>query len=275
MAIFTKSSGFTKSGDIELSNGFIIPKNYGGMTHGYVVTSHASQGATVDKVLIALSTESLAAANRQQLYVSVSRGREAVRLYTDDKRAVMEAVRADAKRLSATEMLEGVAPVHRSSRMQRLMHVQKIQRAYEGVKERMLAWSRPARERGGAACRLRKHAPPWSPKILGSPADETEPREAMRDARPAIPTPMLDVAFRSGKIVSFSYAYLTSVVFEPEGRLELHFGDEVVVIEGRNLHDMRQKVRLHRADEIQEGRRGGRGAQARKPSACGADSDCE
>jgi len=89
----------------------------------------------VDKVLIALGTESLAAANRQQLYVSVSRVQEAVRLYTDDKAAVMDAVRTDAKRLSATELMEGKAPVHRSSKMQRLIHMRKIHRAYEGVKE--------------------------------------------------------------------------------------------------------------------------------------------
>ena len=140
-------SGFTKGGDIELTNGFVVPKSYGGMTHGYVLTSHASQGSTVDKVLIALSTESLAAANRQQVYVSVSRGREAVRLYTDDKAAVMEAVKSDAKRLSATEMMQGEAPVSRASKTQRLIHLQKIHQAYEGVKERMRAWSRPTRER--------------------------------------------------------------------------------------------------------------------------------
>jgi hypothetical protein len=32
------------NGDIELTNGFVIPKDYGGMDYGYVVTSHASQG---------------------------------------------------------------------------------------------------------------------------------------------------------------------------------------------------------------------------------------
>ena len=140
-------SGFTKTGDIQLSNGFVIPKSYGGMTHGYVVTSHASQGSTVDKVLIALGTESLAAANRQQFYVSVTRGREAVRLYTDDKAAVMEAVATDARRLSATELMEGVAPLARASRTQRLIHIRKIHQAYEGVKERMLAWQRPERKK--------------------------------------------------------------------------------------------------------------------------------
>jgi hypothetical protein len=89
-------------------------------------------------------------------------------------------------------------------------------------------------------------------KILGNTSEE-EPREAMKDSRPAIPTPMLDFALRGGRIVSLSYAYLTKVIFEPSGRLELHFGDDVVVIEGRNLRETRQKIRLHKANEIQEG----------------------
>jgi conjugative relaxase-like TrwC/TraI family protein len=133
-------AGFTREGDIRLANGFVVPKGYGGMTHGYVVTSHASQGSTVDKVLIALGSESLPAANRQQLYVSISRGREAVRLYTDDKAAMLEAVRADAKRLSATELMEGIAPVKRPSGIGRLIHTQKIQRAYAAVRERLAGW---------------------------------------------------------------------------------------------------------------------------------------
>ena len=90
-------------------------------------------------------------------------------------------------------------------------------------------------------------------KILSQTEDSGELRDAMKESRPAIPTPMLDVVFKSGAIVSFSYAYLTRIDFDPGGRLALHFGDDVVVIEGRNLLDMRQKIRLHRADEIAEG----------------------
>jgi ATP-dependent exoDNAse (exonuclease V) alpha subunit len=138
-------SGFTKEGDIQLSNGFVVPKSYGGMTHGFVVTSHASQGTTVDKVLIALGHESLAASNRQQLYVSISRGREPVRLYTDDKAAVMEAVKTDAKRLSASELMDGEAPVKRQAKIHKLMQTQKILRVYGAVRERLWA---PPRERG-------------------------------------------------------------------------------------------------------------------------------
>ena len=67
-----RSKASPGKGDIKLTNGFVVPKDYGGLTHGYVVTSHASQGKTVDVSLIALGSESLAAANREQFYVSVS-----------------------------------------------------------------------------------------------------------------------------------------------------------------------------------------------------------
>jgi hypothetical protein len=94
-------------------------------------------------------------------------------------------------------------------------------------------------------------------KILGSKVaaelEESDPREAVKDMRAAIASPMLDVVFKTGSIVSFSYAYLTKIEFEPKGRMSLHFGDDVVVVEGRNLREVRQKVRLHKADEIVEG----------------------
>jgi hypothetical protein len=92
-------------------------------------------------------------------------------------------------------------------------------------------------------------------KILHSEAGAApdESLESLRDARPAIPTPMLDLVLRNGTVESFSYAYLTHVRYEPGGRLTLHFADDVVVIEGRNLGEIRQKIRMHKASEIYEG----------------------
>jgi conjugative relaxase-like TrwC/TraI family protein len=129
-------AGFTKSGDIRLTNGFTVQKDYGGLDHGFVVTSHASQGKTVDVSLIALGSESLAAANREQLYVSASRGREAVRLYTDDKASMFDAVKASAARLSASELVDvKPAPAKRPGLLQRLFQVQRIQRIYSAWRE--------------------------------------------------------------------------------------------------------------------------------------------
>ena len=81
-----------------------------------------------------------------------------------------------------------------------------------------------------------------------------ETRESLKESRPAIPTPMLDVAFRGGRIKSFSYAHLKQVDFEPGDTLTLTFADDAKVrITGRNLRRHRSQIRLHRADEICEG----------------------
>jgi conjugative relaxase-like TrwC/TraI family protein len=99
-------SGFTKSGDIQLNNGSVIAKNYGNLSYGYCTTSHAAQGKTVDRVLIAQSADSFAASSKEQFYVSVSRGRESAKIYTDDKQALKEAVKDSSTRLSATELMQ-------------------------------------------------------------------------------------------------------------------------------------------------------------------------
>lgn len=86
------------------------------------------------------------------------------------------------------------------------------------------------------------------------PRHEPEVEEAtLKEARLAIPTPMLDLVFKNGRIRSFSYAYLSEVEFEPGDTLTLKFtnGAEVIV-EGRVLTYHRQQVRLHRAAEIRE-----------------------
>jgi conjugative relaxase-like TrwC/TraI family protein len=134
--------GFTRQGDIRLTNGFVVPKDYGGFTRGYVVTSHASQGKTVDKVLIALGNESFVAANRQQFYVSVSRGREGVKLYTDNKVAMGDAVRASSARLSATELM-GSGPqqtTRKASMRDRLYRLHQAKHAYHRLRQRIAAY---------------------------------------------------------------------------------------------------------------------------------------
>jgi hypothetical protein len=119
----------------------VVPKDYGGLTHGYVVTSHASQGKTVDVSLIALGAESFAAANRQQFYVSASRGREAVRLYTDDKTAMMDAVQGSAARLSASELMQSapMKPKHKPGGVRRAY--ERVQTAYRDKLARGAAWN--------------------------------------------------------------------------------------------------------------------------------------
>jgi conjugative relaxase-like TrwC/TraI family protein len=101
--IFTVE-GFTKEGDIRLEKGRVLPKSFGHMSLGYVDTSYASQGKTVDRVFISVGQESLPATNRQQWYVSASRGREMAKLYVEDKGEVRDRIAKTGQRLSAVEL---------------------------------------------------------------------------------------------------------------------------------------------------------------------------
>jgi conjugative relaxase-like TrwC/TraI family protein len=93
-----------KNGDLLLKNGWTIDREFGHLAHGYVTTSHASQGKTVDRVFIAQSSESAGAASREQIYVSASRAKERCTIYTDDKDALLAAVRRSGVRMAATEL---------------------------------------------------------------------------------------------------------------------------------------------------------------------------
>lgn len=106
-------AALTPDGGLRLEGGATLPPGFAHLTHGYVVTSHASQGRTVDRVLIAQSSESFRASGREQFYVSASRGRESVTVYTDDKGGLRRAiVRTDPVR-SGTELLgPGLPPGH-------------------------------------------------------------------------------------------------------------------------------------------------------------------
>lgn len=102
-----------------------INREFGNLTHGYCVTSHASQGKTVDRVLIAQSAQAMRANSREQFYVSVSRGREGVVIYTDDKEALRHQVIESAARISASEF-ERERTAQREEMKQHVLWIQRI-----------------------------------------------------------------------------------------------------------------------------------------------------
>jgi ATP-dependent exoDNAse (exonuclease V) alpha subunit len=74
--------------------------------HGYVSTSHAAQGKTVDHVILAESSVSFPAGSQEQFYVSASRGRQRCTVYTDDAESLREAIAGSSLKLAATELIE-------------------------------------------------------------------------------------------------------------------------------------------------------------------------
>jgi ATP-dependent exoDNAse (exonuclease V) alpha subunit len=140
--IFTVE-GFTKRGDIRLSDGKVLDKRYGHWNFGYVETSYSAQGKTVDRVFIATGNESLAATGKQQWYVSVSRGREACKVYVDSKDDVRDAIAKKGERLSAVELMSQ-QPKERQSIYATLMERNRLWRF---VKERAAAIAESVRSR--------------------------------------------------------------------------------------------------------------------------------
>jgi hypothetical protein len=72
---------------------------------GIAVTSHASQAKTVDQVIVNVPVRAFSQANEAQFYVSMSRARFAMHVFTDSKAALRDAVTRPSKRLSSWEVL--------------------------------------------------------------------------------------------------------------------------------------------------------------------------
>jgi len=100
---------FDREGNIVLTNGWLIGRDFGHLAHGYVVTSYAAQGRTIDQVFIGQSSESFAASSREQFYVSCSRGRHKVTIYTADKESLRDAINRSDDRVTATEFVNAKA----------------------------------------------------------------------------------------------------------------------------------------------------------------------
>ncbi|MEZ0540427.1 MobF family relaxase [Fibrella arboris] len=99
------------TGTIRLKNtiskvSYTLPNNFGHLAYAHCITSHAAQGKTVDEVFIAQPASTFAATNLNQFYVSVSRARDRVHIYTDDAAGLLGRAAETGNRLSALELLK-------------------------------------------------------------------------------------------------------------------------------------------------------------------------
>jgi conjugative relaxase-like TrwC/TraI family protein len=92
-----------QDGRIALNDGRMLPKNYRQFVRGYAVTSYAAQGKTVDYVLFSDSAVK-AATNEQQWYVTISRGRKGVKIFTADKIQLRQNIAHSGHRTLALDM---------------------------------------------------------------------------------------------------------------------------------------------------------------------------
>jgi ATP-dependent exoDNAse (exonuclease V) alpha subunit len=76
------------------------------LDQGIAVTSHASQAKTVDQVIASVPVRAFSQANEAQFYVTMSRARRAMHVFTDSKVALRDAITRPSKRLSPWELLD-------------------------------------------------------------------------------------------------------------------------------------------------------------------------
>jgi hypothetical protein len=106
------------NGAIRLADGRVLPPHYRQFLRGYAVTSYGSQGKTVDHVLFSDSAIR-AATNAQQWYVTISRGRKSIRIFTPDKQQLRQAIMRSGERELALDLLS--AGVQRYGLRQQLL----------------------------------------------------------------------------------------------------------------------------------------------------------
>jgi conjugative relaxase-like TrwC/TraI family protein len=107
-------------GAVELADGRVLDKSFREFLPGYAVTSYGSQGKTVDHVLFSDSTIK-AATNAQQWYVTISRGRRGIRIFTPDKQQLRENVTRSGHRPLAMEFASSFVP-RRNNRLWNRLH---------------------------------------------------------------------------------------------------------------------------------------------------------
>jgi transcriptional regulator with XRE-family HTH domain len=76
------------------------------LDQGIAVTSHASQAKTVDQAIASVTVRAFSQANEAQFYVTMSRARWAMHVFTDSKVALRDAIARSSKRLSSWELTE-------------------------------------------------------------------------------------------------------------------------------------------------------------------------
>jgi len=98
---------FGKDGSIYATTGkrdLKLKKDHRLFEHGYYSTSIKAQGKTASKVILLQTTLTGKAASKQQFYVSTTRGKTDIAIYTDDKSSMLRSVQRSADRMTATEL---------------------------------------------------------------------------------------------------------------------------------------------------------------------------
>jgi conjugative relaxase-like TrwC/TraI family protein len=142
-------TGFDARGNLVLENGWVVDQDAGHFRHGYVETSMGSQGRTVKRVLLGMSSASLPATNMEQMYVSATRAKQKLSLYTDAREEVRDAIQRSSQKRLALDILPPKPEAEKPKRRQQQLAHTRRRTFFEAMRA---AWN-------AARPRLARHAP--------------------------------------------------------------------------------------------------------------------
>ena len=114
---------------------FSLPPDFGNLDYAYCSTSYSAQGKTVDHVLINQPSTTFPASNQKQFYVSVSRGREGVKIYTDDKESLLTQIQKSGDRQGATELMREDDLIPRTVDIEKIREKTDIEKANKPLRD--------------------------------------------------------------------------------------------------------------------------------------------
>lgn len=103
-------TGWTDGGNMRVRVGDgmdrILDGDVGHIAPAYVSTSQGGQGKTVDRMYLWMPAVTFPAVRMDTAYTSGTRGRERLTVYTDDKQALLHAIKREDTRMLATDMVK-------------------------------------------------------------------------------------------------------------------------------------------------------------------------
>jgi conjugative relaxase-like TrwC/TraI family protein len=138
-------AGFTDNG-IKLDNGWVLPNDAGHFRLGWVDTSFSSQGKTVQRAILAMSSSSLGATNMEQMYVSSTRATKKLTVFTDDKQAVLAGIQRSSQKATALDLRQHQAAA-RPTLWERVRHYLSRRRRREVIASTRAAYEVPVQQK--------------------------------------------------------------------------------------------------------------------------------
>lgn len=107
-----KVVGYTFDGHFVLEGGKILNKDCGHFTHGYCTTAQGSQSITTSTAIYVGTKDQLAAVDGKTFLVAATRPSRTLKVYTDDRKALIGAAGKDREEVGAFELLERGQSAH-------------------------------------------------------------------------------------------------------------------------------------------------------------------